>query len=437
MANTKRRYIDKNGNTFVPMDVAGGSWNEHFMTTPKIICLLACIVGLVIVIIWAGEQRLSFAGYLIVLGIYLFITQFIVRYVILEERAYYKMYLEMKEHEVDTPALFWDIISIKETADGAIMTYGDAKIGIIVKLERDTITGKKEEFREEHYDAISEFYRELVTRRYSFVQMNMMENAGNNSRLSVLDKLVNSGDNENINKLMEGMVGHLKNINRKTLYETDYILIYSENVSRIDDIIDDSLEAIYKILDGNYVEYRILRAKDIIDIVKEQYGVKYFNYNDAIMNLYNTRKTVVDKPFKLLEIVYTDGEVQELGDRERNKVNRLTSDVLKGALNVEELSIKKALKVRKSNNSIVDVDFNSSAETYEDITLNENKDKDENDIKTSEKKEGEKRVSFLGRRSDIHKEKNTDSSEEKIQLENITKELEINESLDEEELIDF
>ena len=60
------------------------------------------------------------------------------------------MYKQLKESEITTPAIFWDIASIKDTIDGAILTYSDAKIGILLRIERDTITGKPPEFKETH-----------------------------------------------------------------------------------------------------------------------------------------------------------------------------------------------------------------------------------------------------------------------------------------------
>ena len=56
----------------------------------------------------------------------------------------------MKKYEISTPAIFWDIASIKETEEGAILIYSSSKIGVIFS-QRDTITGKEPEFKEYHY----------------------------------------------------------------------------------------------------------------------------------------------------------------------------------------------------------------------------------------------------------------------------------------------
>ena len=133
------------------------------------------------------------------------------------------------------------------------MTYSDAKLGVLVRLERDTITGKPPEFKETHYDAISDFYKHIMTSRYNFVQMNIMEQAGNDPRLDELDKLIYSSSNPNIRLLMERQIGYIKNITHHTLYESDYFLFYTSDLTKIDKIVDEVIDLIYTILDGGYI----------------------------------------------------------------------------------------------------------------------------------------------------------------------------------------
>ena len=77
---------------------------------------------------------------------------------------------------------------------------------MFIRLERDTITGKDKDFRETHFDAISEFYKEMNNRQYQFVQLNIMEQAGNDPRIDTLDELVLKSDNANLAELIEMQV---------------------------------------------------------------------------------------------------------------------------------------------------------------------------------------------------------------------------------------
>lgn len=365
MANTKRRseYIDRNGNMFMPMNVEGGVWNEHFITTPKLICIVLIALSIFIIFTYLQSNGSGLGGYLICIGTWALISVNVLRFIVFEEKFYYKMYLELKDHEISSPALFWDIASIKDTDDGAIVTYSDARIGIMVKVERDTITGKTKEFRETHYDAISDFYREVATNRYSFVQMNIMEQAGKDPRLTELSKVVYKSDNDNICKLMEMQVGHIKNITRSSLYESDYFLFYTPDLSKVDTIIQDISECIFKLLDGAYISYKVLNSKDIVDFVKEEYGVNYFNSTDASLQMFDRASANVIAPFTVKGILWTDGENQELTSKEINSLRSITSSVIRETKEQKDISLKSTL-YRKNTKNKIGVDFSQLSEGH-------------------------------------------------------------------------
>lgn len=365
MANTKRRaeYTDRNGNMFIPMNVEGGIWNEHFITTPKLICIVLIIISIFIIITYLQSEAAKFTQYIIWIGIWAFISLQVLRFIVFEEKFYYKMYLELKEHAISSPSLFWDIASIKDTDEGAIMTYSDAKIGIMIKLERDTITGKNSDFKEIHYDAISDFYREVATIKYSFIQMNIMEQAGKDPRLHELSKLVYKSDNNNICKLMEMEVGYIKNITHYSLYESDYFLFYTQDLSKVDTIIGDASECIFRILDGAYIGYTILSSKEIVDFVKEEYGVNYFNSTDASLQMFDRNAANIATPFNVYGIIWNDGEDQELTNQEINKIRGITSDIIKETVDQNNVSFKKTI-YRKNTKNKIGVDFSKLSEGH-------------------------------------------------------------------------
>ena len=165
MANTKRRenYTDRNGNMLIPINVEGGNYSDNFITTPKLVCIFLILTSLAYILYKCSHGTKGLISWVVWLAIWGFVSSLAARFIIFEEKFYYRMYLDLKEHEITTPAIFWDIASIKDTDEGAIITYSDAKIAIMVKVERDTITGKTPDFKEIHYDAISDFYRDIIT----------------------------------------------------------------------------------------------------------------------------------------------------------------------------------------------------------------------------------------------------------------------------------
>ena len=212
MANTSRRVIDNNGNQFIPMNLEGSTWNEHFITSTKFIMIICMGITALLVLLYLTDGRHNWIEWVVFMGGHFLISLYITRYVIFEEKFYFRMYRQLEKYEVCTPALFWNISSVSDTLDGAIITYSDTRVGVVVRLERDTITGKHVDFEEQHFDAISDFYKQLVTYGYSFVQMNIMESAGNDPRFENLEMLVNKSDNPSIQELMEKEIGYIKTI---------------------------------------------------------------------------------------------------------------------------------------------------------------------------------------------------------------------------------
>lgn len=363
MANTSRRYIDKNGNMFIPMNVEGGGAEEHFIGTGKMVLIILMIASYIITFAYLADAGARFTAYVVYFLLLTFINQFILRYFVLEEKYFYDMYKKMKVQEITTPASFWDIASIKQTPEGDILTYSDAKIAVIVKLDRDTIIGKPEDFKENHYDALSDFYRELVNSKLSFVQMNIMEPAGNDPRIQSLDRLVLKSSNPNICKLMEREIGYTKNITRTTLYESDYFLIYTNDLTRVDYLIQDTIDALYVLLDGGYVGYRILNSKDIIELVKKLNGVKYFNYTEATLEMYNLNGIRSERPFSITGLVFNDGEKVDFDAKAKNKIYSMTSEILGGTLNIKDVSIRETVD-KKENKDFKGVDIDDISKGY-------------------------------------------------------------------------
>lgn len=354
MANSQRRILDKNGNQFIPMNVEGQSYSDNFWSTTKVITLAGILLGGAAVIAFLSSNQSKPAGWVVIFGGYLLLAIYLFRYIIFEEKFYYRMYKEFKDNEITTPAIFWNIASIKNTEDGAILTYADAKVGLLVKLDRDTITGKPLDFEETHYDAISDFYKELTRYGYSFVQLNIMEMAGKDPRLAELDKITLKCDNENIKRLVELQVGHIKNIAQNSLYESEYVLIYSNDITKIDHIIPDTIEIMFTILNGGYIGYKIMNRRDLIELEKESFGVKYFNSTDASLNIYRNDANSANIPFRIHGIKWDTGEVQELDNMRKHKLRTITDNIVLEKITLEEANIKEQIYEKKVEETPVD-----------------------------------------------------------------------------------
>ena len=329
---------------FIPMNVDGGyyfdtNFIDSFKVAVIIILLFVAVAGSAWINSWYTAGIVKLIAYILMF----FIIQLIVRYYILEEKYYFRMYNAMKKSSITETDIVWDIASIRDFEDGAVVIFSDMRVGVFIRLERDTITGKDKDFRETHFDAISEFYKEMNNRQYQFVQLSIMEQAGNDPRIDTLDELVLKSDNANLAELIEMQVGYIKILTRSTLYESDYFLIYTEQVSKSDIILEDVNDIATLLMDGAYLGHRVLREKDILDLHKEIYGIRYFDYNRATMRVFSNINTPLEKPFKLRSILMDNGEIIELSQDQINRIQKIASDINNNTLNVGDISIKEAL----------------------------------------------------------------------------------------------
>lgn len=402
--NSKRLRMNEQGRMFIPMNVEGGGYDENFFSTPKLITvgLLVLVLVILIATLASPENRLSALGKVLAIVFYLFIASFVVRYVIFEERYYFKMYKKMLANQNPTTAVFWRIAAIRDTVRGGILRYSDGKYGAILKLERDSIIGKNSEFRESHFDALSDFYKELALRKLAFVQLNMMERADNDSRIPALDTLILNEPNANLKKVLQLELGYIKNRSRETLYETDYILVYTTKLERVDSLISDLQACASILLDGAYSGFEILGQREIIDLHKEIFGIGYFNLSEASINTFNEvgakKKAITLKALKL-----TNGRTVELTKRDTDIINRLLKRVEDGEVDISDISVLKALgdnrfvstTAERGSWGLHGLDIDLSEEQDND-TSEEEREVSEKEVKKGDKvrEEGSRKVSI-------------------------------------------
>lgn len=409
--NSKRLRMNEQGRMFIPMNVEGGGYDENFFSTPKLITvgLLVLVLVILIATLASPENRLSALGKVLAIVFYLFIASFVVRYVIFEERYYFKMYKKMLANQNPTTAVFWRIAAIRDTVRGGILRYSDGKYGAILKLERDSIIGKNSEFRESHFDALSDFYKEIALRKLAFVQLNMMERADNDSRIPALDTLILNEPNANLRKVLQLELGYIKNRSRETLYETDYILVYTTKLERVDSLISDIQACASILLDGAYSGFEILGQREIIDLHKEIFGIGYFNLSEASINTFNEvgakKKAITLKALKL-----TNGRTVELTKRDTDIINRLLKRVEDGEVDISDISVLKAL----GDNRFVSTTAERGSWGLHglDIDLSEEEEGQDSDTGAEEREVSEKEVGKRDKAREVS-EKKVESGKEK------------------------
>lgn len=322
--NSQRRRIDHSGRMFIPMNVDGGYANTEFFSQGKILALITWLVvsAFYMATLVFGEN-VKLVGRLIFFVTWVFVSQLFIRYIIFDERYFYKAYQKRKLFANPTADVFWNIAMTKHTESGDILIFADGKIGVFVQFERGSIIGKNEEFTEQHYDALSDFYKELMLRKLKFVQPNIMEGAAKDPRNKFLETYVAKEKNENLKKVLGLQLGKIIDVTRNTLFETDYILVYTNDMDRMDTLLYDVCECCYKVLDGAYIGFDILSDKEAVEFHKEDLGVSYFDYNEATVNAF--KQYTDDKSAITLKTLH-------LSNGSKVELNKVDIDTLKNYL---------------------------------------------------------------------------------------------------------
>lgn len=333
---------------FIPMNVEGGGYDERFFNTTKILTVVGMAVGWVVVVAWLNSlQNATFIFKLGTIAVMLFISSLLVRFVVFEESYFYKMYKKTLTYSDPTSDVFWNISSIKDTANGSILLFSDLKIGVLVKLKRGSIIGKNQDFMEQHYDAVSDFLSEIVGRGYMFVHLNMMERADNDDRLDKLASKVASTSNQNMKKLLELQVGHLRNTTRNSLYESDYYLIYTDRAERFDNITRDVEDCLEYVLNGSYNGYYELDKRETIEVHKELIGVSYFDYNSATVNTFREFQIDDTPAVTIKRINLASGSVVDISKSDDALLRKIAKEIDYG--NSTDINVMKMLAQSKNN----------------------------------------------------------------------------------------
>lgn len=377
MANTSRRIIGRDGKTFLPMNMQGSTGKEYFITVPKLVVMCLIAIYLYLYISFGSTSGFTVFGWIITGIISFLLLQWVIRKFILDENYFFKIYNTTRRMKDVSPDVFWNIPSIRNTVDGSILVYGDMKIGCVLRLERDTIVGKAEESSEKHFDAWSDFYRELHGKNLNFIQMNVMEPSGKDPRLNTLGVTASNASNANIRMALELEMGHLKRISNAMLSEFEYILVYSKQLSRMDTLTDDIIECTYSLLDGAYASVKILNEKEIYDLPKSLFNTLFFNGIQAQINVYKSENVTIPEIMKIYRVTDDSNNKYDIGDKENTVLDKLSTLVNNDELHFGEWSVKDALegnieKVNKFNDKKLGSD---EADDEEDKALEKKKKK--------------------------------------------------------------
>jgi hypothetical protein len=175
----------------------------------------------------------------------------------------------------------------------------------------------------------------------------MMERADNDDRLDKLASKVASTSNQNMKKLLELQVGHLRNTTRNSLYESDYYLIYTDRAERFDNITRDVEDCLEYVLNGSYNGYYELDKRETIEVHKELIGVSYFDYNSATVNTFREFQIDDTPAVTIKRINLASGSVVDISKSDDALLRKIAKEIDYG--NSTDINVMKMLAQSKNN----------------------------------------------------------------------------------------
>ena len=347
MAFYERLMINDKDKVFVPINIEGGKTvkSSSFWNTTKSF-IIGAAIAIFLFVLFLIQEYPTAVRIGICIGYWFLFFFIVVRQFLIEERYYKKSYIRRKKYETTTSGINWGIIFSNETPLGTSVGYIDGYIGCFVRLERGSIIGQPEDYIDRSLDCYSECLKTLIRKGYLMTIINTSESAGKDKRLIDLSETIKEEHNKALRNLLIYDMAYMKEKAEKTSYETDTILIYTNNYLLLNSIIEDSLEATQLLLQGAYRNRYILNENEILDLHKELNGVNFMDIVASKVDMFeqeakSTRNLYISA-FKL-----NDGNIIQLDLAQQKELDKIYNEYFTNGKKYEgEDIIQRLIKVR-------------------------------------------------------------------------------------------
>lgn len=324
----------------LPMTLDYSSGRSEKTKTMRIVAIIGAVLGILISILILFSGAINFFSRLLLAAAILFVTQFIIRFVVLKESSIKKAYKELIDtnYELSLSSL-WGIYTIEEGYP-YYCRFKNGRSGVFVRLNKDVILGKYDESEFAHYEAISDAYNIAGGSKVQICHIDYMDHVGTDERLEESFESLGNMSNPDLRDILMDIFSYQQEqmMRKVTTFDT-YLFLWTGS-----DI--NGWATVQKILacflDANYRSYHILDADDIRELVKTLFNLNEFSIINASSNVFESGDQAGIIP---IQIVHADGSVEKLGKTvaEKKEEQRIRD---------EEARAKEAeLKRRKENKS--------------------------------------------------------------------------------------
>ena len=307
----------------------------------KVIATLVCLVLSAILIIGTlTNQNLEIWKRWGLVLIIFYVFMIFLRYYIFKELYYSDIFEELKEVKNIMPVTkIWSIFDI-DFDYPYICYFKNGTKGIFVKMEKDTITGKGEDARFDHYEAISDAYNMSHSLNMDIRHIDYMDNVGNDSRLQGLYDGLKDVENADMEEMLIDIYSNLEDDMSANYASFDIYLFLTRD--KLENFKYNVQNVANEMLGGNFITYRVLNRVDIRTVCMALFNLHDFSVTNACEEVLKGEKHRGLVPIRLM----SGNKIEKLNDTQEEK--RIKAEEAARKAEEAKLEAKKKKKKKKS-----------------------------------------------------------------------------------------
>lgn len=320
--------------------------NKIILTAVIVVLEIIFLVGVAV-----NEGLEIWKKILILFGIF-YIALLLLRYFVFHERYYSNIYESLKEVDfIPNITMIWKIFDI-DYVYPYIAYFKNGVKGVFVKMEKDAVTGKGENARFDHYEAISDAYNKAHSLNMDIRHIDYMDNVGNDSRLQELYDNLKDVSNPDMEDMLIDIYSNLQDEMSLNYASFDIYLFMTRD--KIDNFIYNIQTVCNTMLGGNFITYRVLNRTDIRTVCMALFNLHDFSVVDACEEVLNGEHHRGIIPIQLR---HEDGTIEKLNETQAEKRKRLEEQARKQQeAKMEAKRNKKKKKLKNKEVQMPEVD---------------------------------------------------------------------------------
>lgn len=262
----------------VTFDYHGGRASNRFVNT--IVSLIIVAIGLLITVLVPFKLQVSILLKLLIPVIYWVLTFVLVPKVFWNEKLY-KTALDKLEKCDYEPEIseFWGIYHIDNDYPYTVHFSNGLDV-IFVLLEKDVITGKPENYEHLHQEAIADAYNMAGTTSIDMINIDYMDNVGNDNRFDALYESTDEMTNPDLKDAMIAIYDYTREDMRN--YYASYDVYAFMTRTRKDLLWYNTQQIIdYMLVGSNFVGYSVMNTQAIKSCCIALMNLYDFSIKDA------------------------------------------------------------------------------------------------------------------------------------------------------------